>query len=267
MLWIMMCVHILTEPLLDDKEARKKIDQLRTKYNNLRKRLCHRLHKEGVSIMDSIRETLASLCSEDLQYHCVYEELTNEQNVKGFFTILDHSLVYLDFDGLLDRLVQNHGNSELKKDVESYRADLLTLLSRTSVRQAANPIHPYWPAQHSTDIPKNFVEVKTRILENPRAVRLIDLIGYRMRFTSEVRLSRLLFLVMGIKELNSYTVSWLVPSAMVPLLSSAVERIMSSTSFFQENQVASMSVVTEQTLYAENGTYTLMTRWLFEYYA
>ena len=207
-----------------------------------------------MSIVDSIRETLASLCGEDLQYHSVYEELTSEENVKGFLTILENSLVYLDFNGLLDQLVHSHGSEELREDAESYRSELLTFLSRTSVKQAANPIHPYWPAQHSTNLPKNFVEVKTRVLESPEDVRLIDLIGYRMRFTSEVRLSRLLFLVIGIKELNSFAVSWLVPSAIVPLLKSAVERLTTSTSFFQENKISSISVMTEQMLYSENGT-------------
>ena len=207
--------------------------------------------------MDSICETLGSLCGEDLQYVPVYDELRNLENVDGFCKILEASLLYLDFNGLLDQLIHNHGNIELRKDAESYRADLLTLLGRTTVKQAANPIHPWWPAQHS-DFPKNFTEVKTLVLENPENVRLVDLIGYRMRFTSEIRLSRLLFLILGIKELNSFVVSWLIPTSVVPLLEAAVKRV--DASFFRENKIGSVSVVTEHILYSKEGVLRL--EWL-----
>ena len=235
--------------MLSDKEARVKIEQLRTKYNNLRTRLCKHLHREGIK--DSIRETLASLCGEDLQYLPVYDELRNEENVEGFYKVIESSLLYLDFNGLLDQLIQCHGNLELKKDAESYRADLLMFLGRTTVKQASNPNHPWWPAQHS-NFPKNFTEVKTLVLENPEKVRLIDLIGYRMRFTSEVRLSHLLFLILGVKELNSFVVSWLVPTTIVPLLRDAMGRV--AADFFEENKISSVSVVQELILYSETGT-------------
>ena len=235
--------------MLKDKEARKKIDQLRTKYNNLRVRLCKHIRREG--LMASIRETLASLCGEDQQYQSVYEDLKKEENVDSFFAILESSLLYLDFNGLLDQLIHNHGSTELKRDAESYRSELVSLLGCTTVKQAANPIQPWWPAQHS-DVPKNFTEVKTLVLENPENVRLIDLVGFRMRFTSEVRLSRLLFLILGIKELNSYVVSWLVPSAVIPLLKDVIGRIVPR--FFQENKISSVAIVTEQVLYdSEKG--------------
>lgn len=204
------------------------------------------MHREG--IIDGIRETLASLCGEDHQYQAVYKELKNEENVDSFFKILYSCLLYLDFNGLLDQLIHNHGTIELRKDAESYRRELVVLLGRTTVKQAANPIHPWWPAQHS-DIPRNFTEVKTLILENPENVRLIDLVGYRMRFTSEIRLSHLLFLILGIKELNSFVVSWLVPSAVVPLLADVIKKVASH--FFKENKIGSVSIVTEQVLYSE----------------
>ena len=199
--------------------------------------------------MDGICHILASLHCEHPQYRRVLDELKSQANAADFFQILVGSSSYLDFNGLLDELIHQYGDHELKKDADSYRKDLLTFLGHTTVKQAANPQQPWWPARYD-NIPPKFTKVKTQVLKDPDTFRLIDLISCRMRFTSEIGLHHLIFIIIGVEELNSFGVSWLVPSILVPVLEDAVKSS-NVVSIFQTYEITSLSIMTERILYTE----------------
>jgi hypothetical protein len=229
--------------------ARKIKDRLREQHDNLRERFCKLASKDG--IMRDIRKVLQYRVSEKSEYQKVLDELSNQEIVvEEFFEILMRWSSYLDYNGLLDELIHKCGDYELKIDAEEYRRNLLTFLGHTTIKQAAQAIPPWWSARHDYHHLTMFTEVRTRILKDPASFRLIDLISCRMKFTGEIGLHQLIFFVLGIKELNSFMVSWLIPSALIPVLTDAV-RSKNVISVFQAYKISSLSVMTEVTLYSE----------------
>ena len=228
--------------------AENEICRLRTQHSNLCERL-YRLLNGKDETMKSIRRVLARRIPENPQYKKVLDELKNQANVEDFYEILMGSLSYLDFDGLLDELIRSHGNYELKIDIESYRRDLLTFLGCTTIQQAAQATPPWWCAQHNHHHLQQFSKVRTRVLKDPASFRLINLIDCRMRFTCAIGLHQLIFFVMSIEELNSFVVSWLIPSALVPILADAVKSE-NVISVFQTYKISLLSIMTEVTLYS-----------------
>ena len=235
--------------MLKDEEAKEKIDQLKVQHKNLHQRLRKHLDTNE-DVMEGIRVTLASLRDEDDQYQSVYDDLPKECSITGFFDILMCSISYLDFNGLLDELIRNHGSNELQEDAKIYRRKLMEFLGCTTVKQAANPSNPFWPARRKK-LPDNFTKVRTCIADNPDSVRLIEVIGLRKTFTSKVRLSHLLYIIMGIEEGNSFMISWLVPSVAVPLLANVIQGV--DASFFKVNKIVSVSYMIEKIIYSEKG--------------
>ena len=228
--------------------ARRKNYHLQDQYINLRRRLYGHL-KGKDKPKEIICDVIASCVTKESRYQEVVAKLINEETITSFYATLTGFLSHLDFNGLLDELIYRCDDYELKVDAESYRRDLLTFLGHTSIKQAANANPPFWNTQDDHQHLPNFSKVRTKVLNDPATFRLIDLIACRMKFTSAIGLHQLIFLVLGIEELNSFVVSWLIPSTLVPILHVAVKSE-NVISVFQNYKISLLSVVTEEILYS-----------------
>ena len=246
---ILIIMYIIKIELLEREKARENLRMLGDQYRNLCKRLRNKL-KNDVCVMKSIRDTIIHFQG-DPQYQRFHDRLARQPTVREFFNILMGHFNYLDFDGILDHLIRKHDDYELKEDAKIYRGELLRLLGCTTIKQAVGGGNPFFYARYD-NIPENFTEIKTRILKDPDNTRLIDIIGYQRRFASEVRLPHLFAYITGIKELNSFSFTWIIPTILVSLLRDAIEDVDVTSSFFKENKVALISMPGKN-LYIDKG--------------
>ena len=211
--------------------------KLTVQYKNLYKRLRQKLVKQN-DVLRGIQDTLNFSVQQSPQFRKALGYLTSPTTVQDFFVVLLKHAHYLNFNGILDHLIRDHGDHELKEDAKCYRSRFLDLLGRVTVKQAVKG--GLFQAKAKT--PKGFSKVKQHILKDPDGVRLIDIIQYRKESMRKVQLHHLLYCVMGIEELASYVLIWLVPTDTVPLLVEEIKKV--DVSFFKENMVALMSVET-----------------------
>ena len=230
---------------LGDREAHRKIGELKTMYENLRERFRHQIAEEDV--MTKLHAAVESL-DDRPEYQENLEPLCKKDTAKGFYKILKKSISYLDFDGILDHLIRRCGDSELQEDAIVYRRQLLDLLGRVTVMQAAQG--SFFPVMDK-DIPQGFTKVKTHVETNPDGVRLIDVIQYRNKFASEVRMSHLVFRLMAVINQNSFLLVWLVPTVIVPILEDAIKKV--DVRFFRDNEISSVSIMKEEIIYPAPG--------------
>ena len=220
---------------IDDQNAKKIRTKLAVQYRNLYQRFRKKLVTQE-DVLRGIRDTIKFLVHDNPQFKKAKGYLTSQTTVQGFFDILPDHAHYLDFNGILDHLIRDHGDDELKEDAKLYRGRFLNFLGRVTVKQAVEG--GLFPAEAKR--PKSFSKIKQRILKDPNGVRLIDIIQFRRKFMSKVQLHHLFFWVMGIKKLASYVLIWLVPTDIVPLLVEEIKKV--DVHFLQENMVASISV-------------------------
>ena len=186
---------------MDDQKAQEIHTKMVVQYDNL----CQRLRKKLVTQEDVLRglqDTINFSVQGNPQFKKAAGHLTSPTTVEGFFDILPQHTHYLDFNGILDHLIRDHGDHELKEDAKLYRHEFLDLLGRVTVKQAVEGgLFPII-IDDEDKIPKNFSKVEQHILKDSDKDRLIDIIKYRTRFTSRVQLHHLLFCVMGIEKLD-----------------------------------------------------------------
>ena len=229
-------MHNLTDQI-DDQKAWEIHTKMAVQYENLYKRLRKKLVNQE-DVLKGIQDSINFSVQQSPQFKKALGCLTSPTTVQGFFDNLPKHAHYLDFNGILDYLIRKHGDDELKEDAKLYRYDYLCLLGGVTVKQAVR--RGLFPIDHEDTIPTNFSKVKQHILKDPDKDRLIDIIKYRRRFMSRIQLHRLLSWVMGIEELASYVLTWLIPTDIVDQLVEEIKKV--DVCFLKENKVASISI-------------------------
>ena len=112
-----------------------------------------------------------------------------------------------------------------------YDRDVQMFMKRTTVGQLMTANLPGEP-----NIPPEFELLKAKISEDASNYTLEKINDLRRKFCAEIRLSEIVFHLVAIEDSNSFIVSFLVPSVLVPDIIKSARKI--DNSFFQRERVA-----------------------------
>ena len=111
--------------------------------------------------------------------------------------------------GLLKHIISKFGSDTVKTMMDSYNKELVVFMKKTTVKQLMD----IWPGEQT--IPPHFSKLMAKIDKDPTTYTLYQLDQLRRRFCSEVKLTNLVFVIIGLDMSNSFIVEWLFPSALV----------------------------------------------------
>ena len=141
----------------------------------------------------------------------IFPDLRREETVNEMFYHISPLVDFLAF-GLLKYIIDQFGSNTLKVLMQSYADDILVFMEKTTVKELMD----HWPGQQ--EIPAGFSKLRAKIDEDPTTYTLFQLDQLRKRYCCEIKLTELVFVIIGLKVANSFIVEWLIPSSLVPHL-------------------------------------------------
>ena len=216
-----------------------KIETLENQFDILRKRIINELDRKHEIKVESILDALTSL---PLSLKKEYESsivkhissMRTETTINGLFIAhLNLLTSFIDYQ-LIEYFIRKFGSNTLKKDMCSYCSEMIKFMKETTIKQLIN----YFPGQ--PEIPPKFPLVEAKIGQNASECTLEQLNTIRRRYCSEVKLSEIIFHLVAVVESNSFTVRWLVPSALVCDIMKYTRNV--DQSFYQEFKITSLTL-------------------------
>ena len=148
----------------------------------------------------------------------IFEDLRRETTISDIFYHLSPLVDFLSY-GLLEYVINEFGSNSLKKDILSYRNNVLVFMKNTTLKQLMN----VWPGQQ--EIPPNFSTLRANIDKDPSTYTLYELDQVRRRFCSGVKLTDIVLVLIRLETANSFTAEWLIPSALIPKLMESTREV------------------------------------------
>ena len=223
----------------DATDIADKIETLENRFDSLRAQIINELSAKREITVQKLLDTLTSL---PLALKREYEisikkhipHMRTETKINELFTIHLNPLVsFIDYR-LIKHFIIKFGSDSLRKDMQSYCCDMQTFMKQTTIKQLIN----FLPGKRET--PQNFTFLRAKIGESANTCTLDKIDTLRKRFCAEVRLSEVVFCLIALDDSNSFIVSWLVPSILVPNLIESAKEI--EESFFDMENIISLSV-------------------------
>ena len=157
----------------------------------------------------------------------------NTTSIDQLFRRLDPLLTFIDYPGLLSHLISTFGSVSLKQQMSSYETKIRCFLSVTKVADLID----FWPGQQY----EGFARLKVKFDGDPKSYTLEKLNEFRRKYASELRLSELIFILIGCEHSSSFFVSWIVhPSIDIQIIIERSKLI--SDEFYLEEQVMYLSL-------------------------
>ena len=172
----------------------------------------------------------------------ILPELQQLRNVKELFYRLDPLLFFVDYS-LLEHIINKFGSEGLQKEIGVYCRDMEAFKGKTTVRQLIGylPVEP--------EVPPKFELLIAKVKEDPSKCTLAKIDDLRRHFFAELRLSGIVCHLVAMKDSNSFTVSFVVPSALVPDIIKSARKL--DISFYQRESIA-YSLVGNRWVYHRN---------------
>ena len=220
----------------------ERISKLEEWFSDLKSKLLSEMKANQMISPQTILESLAmlplSLRNEYKKY--VMENLSTlaaASSVSMVFIHLSFNFTFIDH-GLLEHLIKKFGSSQLKQDMSAYAEEIQVFLNETSVSQLGE----HWPGQQ--ELPPHFDKLLMMIDKDPGKCSLRTVNDLRKRFCSEVHLSEIVFVLIGIGKANSFLVVFMVPSILGPKLVESVGGV--NDGFYQRECIVSISLNQQQ---------------------
>ena len=161
--------------------------------------------------------------------------LEEANNIRKIFHHLSPLLTFIDYR-LLKFLVKEFASDELKRDMAAYVGEVEVFIDETTIE----PLTKVWPGYQ--EIPPDFEKLTAVIDKDPSKYILRQLDGLRRKFCCETNLTETVLVLIGVGKKNSFSVSWIVPSMFVPQLSSMIGNLKSLRTFYQREQITSITL-------------------------
>ena len=217
------------------------VDKLEKQFSSLQRRLSSELTaKSEVSpeiLLESL--TLLPIALRSQYQKFILENLSTLEKVDSIRKIFLHLNPLFSFINyhLIKYLVEEFASTRLKRDMSVYVEAVQVFLDETTVLQLMD----HWPGQ--CEIPPHFEKLRVVIDEDPSNYTLRQLDDLRKRFCSQIRLSEIILVLIGVARKNSFVVRWVVPSIFVPQLKSVISSL---RSFYQREHIFSVTVGRER---------------------
>ena len=199
-----------------------RINELDGQFRHLHERILAELEDKKVSLSKLIHSLTLLPPELTLEYKKAIDnkllDLRREAVVDDFFYHLNPLINFLSY-GLLKHIIDQFGSNTLKIMMNDYSKDVIQFMKKTTVKQLMD----HWPGQH--EIPPNFSKLRAKIDEDPTTYTLYQLDQLRKRYCCELKLTDLVFVIIGLETTNSFIVEWLVPSALVPQLVESAKQL------------------------------------------
>ena len=161
--------------------------------------------------------------------------LSRQESISQLFYHLNFLISFIDY-GLLEYIIKIFGSDILKADMRSYVSDMRMFMEQTTIQQLINC--SYLTGQRKP--PPNFTILRKKIGKDACSCTLAKINKLRLRFSAEAKLSHIIFHLITLEDSNSFIVSFLVPSALVPSIMKSAKKL--SNKFFQREKIISISV-------------------------
>ena len=215
-----------------------KIQTFEDRFDNLRTRTIDELSaKPGPTTVQRLLDSLTSLpLSLKREYESSIAEripkMDAETKINKLFILhLNPLTSFIDY-GLIEHIIRRFGSDGLKKDMQSYCSDMQTFMKQTTIKQLMH----FLPGKQ--EIPNNFTILKAKIGKNASTCTLEKVNTLRKQLCAELQLSEVVFCLIALEDSNSFIVSWLVPSVLVPHLIEAAKEI--KKNFFSTVEIVSL---------------------------
>ena len=213
------------------------LEEFENRFRNLHESICDELVAGRVDTLQILRNLTLLPLKLKKEYEESIQEilpLLNEQkSIDELFNRLNPLLSSIDY-ALLEHIINKFGSDQLKKAVTAYGSDVQVFMKQTTIQQLINHL----PGQ--SEIPKKFELIKTKIYKDAKKCTLAEINQLRRRFCCEIRLSEIIFHIIALEESNSFIVSFIVPSVLLPDVIESARKL--DDSFFQRESIAYLSV-------------------------
>ena len=146
--------------------------------------------------------------------------------------------VFIDYD-LLNHMIVKFGSAELKSEMALYIEEVKIFTKETTVGDLIDR----WPGCE-LESNLNYAQLNAKFRDDPMTYTLQRLNRFRRRFCIQVRLSKLIFCLISVESTTSFFATWIIPAAIIPELSEAIQRLHESV--FEEEHIISIFVNQKQ---------------------
>ena len=191
------------------------------------------IHKNILSELDSkkvpVRGLLDSLTMLPVKLKQEYgqsiseklPDLRREEQASDLFLYHLNPLVnFIDYH-LVEYIVKEFGSNTLKIEIRSYAADLLVFMKTTTLKEFME--HCNWFGKEAKS--RKLSKLIAKIDGDPATYSLYDLDQLRKRFCAGVKMTEVVFVLIGLDSANSFLALWAVPTVLVPQLIEAAKSL------------------------------------------
>ena len=165
-----------------------------------------------------------------------FQSLDYQQQISDLLSLVvleeEFPASFVDF-GVLKAVIEEFGSDCLKRVMRSYCNNMSIFMKLSTAQQLINL---------SVLQSKHFVAAKCTIMEEPSHCRLEKLLQFRTRFCTIASLNEVCFIIdeVNMEMSGSFTVRWLVPSALVVDLVTSTRNV--DQNFYQEYKITSLTL-------------------------
>ena len=159
--------------------------------------------------------------------------LEKQVQISSLFLRINPLLSFIDY-GLLEYIINQFGSPSLKGDMTAYSSDMQMFMKDTTIQQLIDHL----PGQQK--VPPNFEALRAKIGKDARTCTLAEINRVRTRVCAEAKLSDIVFHLIALESSNSFILTFLVPSVLVPDVVEFAKKL--DESFFQNKSIIHLSV-------------------------
>lgn len=210
------------------------------------------IRKNIVSDLDfkkiSVRDILQSLRMLPIELQPEYEraiskklpDLREEKEAGDLFLFHLNPLVnFIDYH-LVEYIIKEFGCNTLKIEIRSYADDIDVFMRETTVKELIE--HCKWPGKQKKS--PEFSKLIAKIDGNQAKYTLYELNELRRRFCGGVKMTEIVFVLIGLESSNSFLAMWMFPSCLVTRLMDAAKSL--DFEFYRRLHILKVTVDDEQ---------------------
>lgn len=207
----------------DDCEVAKRIENFEERFSSLEFATLLELEEKQTSLKRFRHSiTLLPVAIKRDHKRFLEESLSDITKVESLDELFMHLNLYWNFldYSLLEHIINRFGSATLKQQMKTYASDLFHFRKRTTVRQFVSNC-PGSCCRRVEPPPPYFSKIMCKLDRKASEYTLEELEQTRKKFCREFSLSEFV-VTLGDIEDGSVTVWWIVPSVIVPELTTAV---------------------------------------------
>ena len=153
--------------------------------------------------------------------------------ISSVFLLISPLFVFIDYD-LLNHMIMKFGSAELKHEMALYIREVKIFMRETTVGDLID----HWPGGGCEVSDLKYGKLKAEFRDDPMTYTLERLNKFRRRFCSQVGISEFIFCIISVESTPSFFITWIIPAAIIPELSEAIQQL--HESFFEKEHIISM---------------------------